>query len=91
MTFKIKTCKKLFSNFSEKQIEHFKSSIKKELVDPYPDDKHVKCFVEGTKDTYRLRIGSYRVFYKFDKEEKIVYIYEIMTAEQAHKKYGRLI
>jgi mRNA interferase RelE/StbE len=37
-----------------------------------------------------LRVGNYRVFYEIDEEQKIVFVTEILTAEQAHKKYRHL-
>ncbi|MFA7035241.1 type II toxin-antitoxin system RelE/ParE family toxin [Methanosarcina mazei] len=37
-----------------------------------------------------MRIGNYRIFYRIDKEKKEIYVSDILTAEQAHKKYGRL-
>ena len=46
---------------------------------------------KGTKKTaYRLRVGDYRFFYIIDLEKKIVKVTEFLTAEQAHRKYGRM-
>ena len=89
MTFKIRLHNHLFQKFPIQQEEHFKSALK-ELRDPFPDSKGDKKQVKGAKEpTYRFRIGDYRVFYQIDTKEKIVYAIEILTAEQAHKKYGR--
>jgi mRNA-degrading endonuclease RelE of RelBE toxin-antitoxin system len=30
------------------------------------------------------------VFYRIDREKNEVYVFDVLTAEQAHKKYGRL-
>jgi mRNA-degrading endonuclease RelE of RelBE toxin-antitoxin system len=50
-----------------------------------------KCKIEGYKEEiYRLRIGNYRAMYRINFEKKEVFVYEILTAEQAHKKYGKL-
>jgi mRNA interferase RelE/StbE len=47
--------------------------------------------IEGYReDIYRLRIGSYRAFYTVDFEKKQIIVFDILTSEQAHKKYGRL-
>nr|WP_230629357.1 type II toxin-antitoxin system RelE/ParE family toxin [Methanosarcina barkeri] len=47
--------------------------------------------MEGYKeDVYRLRIGNYRAFYTVDFEENAIVVFDILTQEQAHKKYGRL-
>jgi mRNA-degrading endonuclease RelE of RelBE toxin-antitoxin system len=43
------------------------------------------------KEIYRMHIGrSYTLFYKIWKDEKVVEILNIMTIEEAHKRYGRL-
>ncbi len=45
---------------------------------------------KGHKDIYRLHISrSYTAFYRIYENEKMVRILDIMTIEQAHKKYGR--
>jgi mRNA interferase RelE/StbE len=89
MTFKIRIHSHLFSKYPVLQEERFKIALK-DLSDPFPDFKGNKKLVKGAKDpTYRFRIGDYRVFYQIDEKEKIVYVIEILTAEQAHKKYGR--
>ncbi len=50
-----------------------------------------KCKIEGYKeDVYRLRIGNYRAFYTVDFDENSIVVFDILTQEQAHKKYGRL-
>jgi mRNA interferase RelE/StbE len=39
----------------------------------------------------RLHIAcTYTAFYSLDTENRIVRVHEILTIEQAHKKYGRL-
>jgi mRNA-degrading endonuclease RelE of RelBE toxin-antitoxin system len=48
-----------------------------------PDSNGIKE-LKGTRIvTYRLRVGDYRVFYQIDEAENEVYIFEILTAEQA--------
>ena len=71
-----------------------KSIIKKnleKLSSPYPGrgsgDKE-KLVVSG-EVMYRLHIGrSYTAFYVIDEAEKLVRVFEILTIELAHKKYG---
>ena len=70
--------------------KNIKSAIK-ELTNPFPDSNGDKKELKGTRIvTYRLRVGDYRIFYQIDDEEKEVYVFDILTAEQAHKKYGRM-
>lgn len=63
-----------------------------DLNDPFPGSgKGEKKEIKSAGDVaYRLRVGSYRVFYRIDEEDKKVYVFDILSAEQAHKKYGRL-
>ena len=90
MTFKVFVHPTLFVKAPAERKEHIKSAIK-ELTDPFPDSNGNKKELKGTRlVTYRLRVGDYRVFYQIDDEEKKVYIFDILTAEQAHKKYGRI-
>jgi mRNA-degrading endonuclease RelE of RelBE toxin-antitoxin system len=64
--------------------------------DPFPGkggDKELIKAPKGRSDekVYRLHIGhSYTAFYRVDVPDKAVYITEVMTIEQAHKKYDRL-
>lgn len=90
MTFKIFVHPSLFEKVPAERKEHIKSVIK-ELKNPFSDNIGDKKELKGTRTvTYRLRVGEYRVFYQIDEEEKKVYIFDILTAEQAHKKYGRM-
>lgn len=90
MTFKIFIHPSLFVKIPEERKELIKSAIKG-LTNPFPDNTGDKKELKGTRIiTYRLRIGDYRVFYQIDEEEKKVYVFDVLTAEQADKKYGRM-
>ena len=90
MTFKVFVHPTLFVKIPAERKERIKSAIK-ELANPFPDSNGDKKELKGTRIvTYRLRVGDYRVFYQIDEEEKKVYVFDILTAEQAHKKYGRI-
>lgn len=72
-----------------------KDKLKKEikgLSEPFPGDgRGDKKEIKGTYDAaYRLRVGNYRIFYRINSNEHVVYVFDVLTAEQAHKKYGRL-
>ena len=81
----------LFDGVPPKLKDNLKKEIKG-LSNPFPgngpgDKKEIK----GTSDVaYRLRVGNYRVFYRINSNEHVVYVFDVLTAEQAHKKYGRL-
>ena len=90
MTFKIFVHPSLFMKVPAERKESIKSAIK-ELTNPFPDSNGDKKELKGTQIvTYRLRVDDYRIFYQIDEEEKEVYVFDILTAEQAHKKYGRM-
>lgn len=90
MTFKVFVHPSLFVKIPTERKEHLKSAIK-ELTNPFPDSSGNKKELKGTRTvTYRLRVGDYRVFYQIDEAENEVYVFDILTAEQAHKKYGRM-
>ena len=61
--------------------------------DPFPGshgDKE-KLVLKGGIVIYRLHIShSFTAFYDIDKEEKLVIVQDVLTIEQAHKKYGRM-
>jgi mRNA-degrading endonuclease RelE of RelBE toxin-antitoxin system len=43
------------------------------------------------REIFRIHIArTYTAFYSPDTENRIVRVHEILTIEQAHKKYGRL-
>lgn len=45
----------------------------------------------GDRSVYRLHIArTYTAFYGVDTDAGIVSVYEVLTIEQAHKRYGRL-
>ena len=75
----------------EKSRRIVDSKIKLLAEDPYPGkggDKECLTLRDGVK-IYRLHIArSITVFYKI--RDDTVFITEVLTIEQAHKKYNRL-
>jgi len=59
---------------------------------PFPGtggDKE-RIVLRGGKELFRLHIShSFTAFYSIDKENRIVRVHEVLSIEQAHKKYGR--
>lgn len=90
MSFDVLVIPSLFEKVPAEFKDNIKSAIR-ELKDPFPGEGSNKKEIKGAVDSaYRLRVGSYRIFYRIDKDKKKVYVFDILTAEQAHKKYGRL-
>jgi len=68
-----------------------KPALERLEEDPFPDSKGDKerLVLKGGVIIYQLHISPrYTVFYEIDKEEKRVIVQDILTIEQAHKKYG---
>ena len=91
MSFEVLVLPELFSKLPSEVKNKIKSALK-ELQEPFPGTgRGSKKEIKGADDVaYRLRVGNYRVFYRIDRDEHRVYVFDILTAEQAHKKYGRL-
>jgi mRNA interferase RelE/StbE len=88
MNFKVLIYPKIFDHTPLERKKRIKEALK-ELRDPFPGGNKSK--IEGYKEEiYRLRIGNYRAMYRINFEKAEVFAYEILTAEQAHKKYDRL-
>jgi mRNA interferase RelE/StbE len=88
MKFKLLIHPKAFDDIPLNRKNQIKEALK-ELEDPQPGGN--KCRIKGySEGIYRLRIGNYRAMYRIDLESKEVLVYEILTQEAAHKKYGRL-
>ncbi len=77
-------------NYPKKEAENLKRKLKSLKTDPFPDGKDKKEIKGTAKSVYRLRAASYRFFYVIDIENKLVKVTEFLTAEQAHRKYGRI-
>ena len=89
MTFKVLVAKNAFSSIPTERREQIKEALK-ELESPSGGGNQKR--LKGYKtELFRLRIGDYRAFYTVDYENKIVKVLQILTVEQAHKKYDRLI
>lgn len=68
-----------------------RTALKRLEEDPFPGNQgdKEKLVLRRGIIIYRLHISrSYTVFYDIDKEEKLVIVQEILSIEQAHKKYG---
>ena len=78
---------KTLEKYPEKIREHIFNHLRK-LEDPYsaPD---VEC-LHPKVQVYRMHIGrTYTVIFKIYKEPNRVMVLDLMTIEQAHKRYGR--
>ena len=96
MTFEVKvrnTADAYISSLPEKSRRIIKNALSGLEENPFPGsggDKEKLVLGDG-REIYRLHIARiYTAFYSVDKENRIVKVHDILTIEQAHKKYGRL-
>jgi mRNA interferase RelE/StbE len=96
LTFDVKvhnTADAFIGTAPEKSRRIIKSALKGLEENPFPGsggDKE-KFVLGGGRETYRLHIArTYTAFYSVDKGNRIIKVHDILTIEQAHKKYGRL-
>ncbi len=94
--YRLTISKNKTQKFLDTLPERSRRIVKEHLLrlheDPYPghggDKERLELGVGY--ELYRIHIGrSYTAFYRI-LEEQVVRILDIMTIEQAHKRYGRL-
>ena len=84
----------IVSNSARKSVKNAPREIRfkiAELLDvlenePIPVEKYDIKKMKGLPNTYRIRVGAYRVVYKVDFKEKLVVIVKIDTREKVYKK-----
>lgn len=77
--------------FDEKSRRIVRARLITLAENPYPGDQgdKEKFSLKNGFILYRLHIGrTWTAFYRIYEQEKIVKILDVMTIEQAHKKYG---
>jgi mRNA-degrading endonuclease RelE of RelBE toxin-antitoxin system len=96
LTFEVKvhsTADAFIGAVPEKSLRIIKSALKGLEENPFPGsggDKE-KLDLGAEKKIYRIHIArTFTAFYSVDKDNRIVKVHDILTIEQAHKKYGRL-
>jgi mRNA-degrading endonuclease RelE of RelBE toxin-antitoxin system len=96
LTFEVKvhsTAGAFIGAVPEKSRRIIISALKGLEENPFPGsggDKE-KLDLGAGKKIYRIHIArTFTAFYSVDKDNRIVKVHDILTIEQAHKKYGRL-
>ena len=83
--------KVVFSRVSEKYLsrltpskeKNILSRIEKLSVDPFVMDNNI-VKLEGTKRSFRLRMGNIRIIYAIDKEDQQIFINKIAPRGSAY-------
>ncbi len=95
MTYRLLLDKKralrFFENLPDKSKKIVTEKLRELSIDPHPGGNKEKLCIRGRKDYLRMHISrSFTLFYTIHEEDRSVHILEILTIEQAHKKYGTL-
>jgi len=85
-SYKIEISKSANRDIRKIEVKFVKSIFEtiKDLSDnPYPFQS-IK--LKGSENSYRLRVGNYRVLYEINKNERCVVVYHIRHRREAYKK-----
>jgi mRNA interferase RelE/StbE len=95
LTFEVKvrnTVGPFLASVPEKSRRIILVSLRNLAENPFPGsggDKE-KITTRRGKEIYRLHISrSFTAFYSIDPDNRVVKVQDVLTIEQAHKKYGR--
>ena len=82
---------KYIDSLTEKSKRIIKKKLETLKDNPHPGRADKKKLQLPDYDLFRMHISrSYTIFYRIYEEEKTVKVLDIMTIEEAHKRYGRL-
>ena len=96
MTFEVRVRKPVaafLDALPEKSRRIVATALRDLVENPFPGSGGNKelLTLSGGRQVYRLHIArTYTAFYGVDTDAEIVSVYELLTIEQAHKRYGRL-
>ena len=60
------------------------SAIENLAQEPFPNQTSK---LEGTEQTYRIRVGDYRIVYEVDRTQKIVNILYVRHRREVYRKF----
>lgn len=61
----------------------FFNEIEKLTINPFPESRYKK--LQGTSNSYRLRVGNYRILYEVDTRIWLLTIYRIRHRKDSYK------
>ncbi|MEA1999882.1 MAG: type II toxin-antitoxin system RelE/ParE family toxin [Euryarchaeota archaeon] len=86
-----KDAQKYVDLLTEKSRRLVKKKLEMLKDNPHPGRADRKKLQLPNYDPFRMHVSrSYTIFYRIYEEEKTVKVLNIMTIEEAHKKYGML-
>ena len=73
---------------AQKDLDNFRGKIfqqiKEKILDLSKNPRPSGCLKLTAEEGYRLRSGNYRIIYRVDDKEKIVYFYRIKHRKEAY-------
>jgi len=82
---------KYVDSLTEKSRRLVKKKLEMLKDNPHPGRADKKKLQLPNYDLFRMHVSrSYTIFYRIYDDEKTVKVLDIMTIEEAHKKYGML-
>jgi len=82
---------KYVDSLTEKSRMLVKKKLEMLKDNPHPGRADKKKLQLPNYDLFRMHVSrSYTIFYRIYDDEKTVKVLDIMTIEEAHKKYGML-
>lgn len=79
-----KTLNKIIHPYQKLISKKLQNQIYPQLKDEPHFGKNIKKLVGYDPETWRYRVGKYRIFYIIDKSEKIVYLLHIELRKNAY-------
>lgn len=68
-----KQLKKIFIKLDNVVFERIKTTLEKLSTNPFPQG----CKKLKGRDGFRVRVGDYRILYKVEENDKIIYVLDI--------------
>ena len=66
-----------------KMHETFFNEIENLAINPFPESRYKK--LKGTTNSFRLRVGNYRILYEVDTQIMLITIYRIRHRKDSYK------
>ncbi|MCD6540055.1 MAG: type II toxin-antitoxin system RelE/ParE family toxin [Candidatus Omnitrophica bacterium] len=74
---------------ARKDLDYFDkklfTQIKNKIVSLASDPRPPNCLKLTTTEGYRIRSGDYRILYRIDDKNKIIYIYRIKHRKESYR------
>ncbi len=77
----IPSAQKDLDNFEKRYFEQIKDKINSLKSDPRP----FNCLKLTAEEGYRIRSGDFRILYRIDDKNKIIYIYRIKHRRESYR------